>query len=76
MALISLIVGISCLFFPERIQRSALDRYNSYKGLAKFNPFIDWMKTDGYIISLRLGGIIAMVIFIVAVIVLLKEMHR
>ena len=58
-ALIFLVIGIVCLFWPERIQQFGLDYYLDHKTAAKLNPFLDWMKTRGYILSLRIIGVMA-----------------
>lgn len=48
--------GLIALLWPENIQRYALKRS------AKFyfwpNPFLGWMKTSGYIVYLRVMGVV------------------
>jgi uncharacterized protein YjeT (DUF2065 family) len=61
--LIFLLIGIVCMVFPQRIQQLAIRIYSGGKGLAKFNPFIEWIKTPKYIFSLRIIGIISLIIF-------------
>ena len=61
--LIFLIIGIACLFFAQRIQEYTIDLYTHGKGLAKFNPFIEWVKTPKYLFSLRAVGLLALFVF-------------
>jgi len=58
-AIIFLVIGVVCLFWPERIQQFGLDYYASHRAAARLNPFLDWMKTRGYIVSLRIIGVMA-----------------
>jgi hypothetical protein len=48
-----LLVGVTALLWPEKIQLYAL------KHSAKFSPYLGWMKTRQYIWSLRLIGLIS-----------------
>jgi hypothetical protein len=57
--LIFLLIGTVCLFFPKRIQEYSIKSREHAKGLAKFNPFIGWMKTQNYLLSLRIIGVLA-----------------
>jgi hypothetical protein len=50
-----LFVGVSSLFWPERIQSYALERSTS-RLHQRVNPFIGWMKTRQYVWSLRVIG--------------------
>lgn len=50
-----LIVGVACLFWPQRIQDFAL----SHEGLLLYNPFKSWMRTRYYLWSLRAAGLLA-----------------
>ena len=52
-------VGVISLLWPEKIQEYALNLYTNAKGLAGWNPFLKWMQTSGYIVSLRLVGALA-----------------
>ena len=65
---LTLIMGICCIFFPEKIQEIAL-KYSENK----LNPFLGWMKTKSYIITLRVIGIAAISSSVVALFVLLKN---
>jgi len=55
--IIFLIIGTVCLVWPEKIQEFALKW--SAKGLRKYNPFLNSMKTRSYILELRISGILA-----------------
>lgn len=64
LALISFGAGIAGLLFPHTIQAYSLRLYESGRSsknpLLRFNPFLGFMKTPSYILSLRLCGIIAL----------------
>lgn len=62
--IICLLVGIIALFFPYKIQKYTLNFYDNHPKHAMLNPFTDWMKTGRYIISLRLSGVIAILMFL------------
>lgn len=68
--IIFLVIGVVCLFWPEKIQEFALKW--SVQGLGKYNPFLSWMKTRSYIVALRIIGVMAIVTFFVALVVVLK----
>ena len=57
------IVGLACLFFPKKIQGYAISVYENGKGLAKINPFINWIRRPSYLISLRIIGILSLIAF-------------
>ena len=69
--LIFLSISIICLFFPEKIQVYTIDIYKSGKGLAKFNPIIEWIKTSKYIQCLRIIGIFSFLVFCLSLYVVL-----
>jgi hypothetical protein len=50
-------VGLVALLWPRRIQTTALRFYEVHPWHAKFNPFLDWIRTDYYVHSLRVIGI-------------------
>ena len=52
-----LITGSLCLFYAETVRDFALKI--STKGWCRFNPFLSWMKTPGYVWSLRIVGGVA-----------------
>jgi nitric oxide reductase large subunit len=57
MSLTLLLVGMSCLFWPQAIQSYSLKRNTTW--LVGRNPFLDWMKTPQYLKYLRImGGVI------------------
>ena len=71
---IFLTVSIGCIFFPHKIQSYVINIYSRGSGLAKFNPFIEFMKGNGYIIALRVIGICAFLVFIFLIYLILKNM--
>ena len=56
-----LVFGTICLFYPERIQQYALRYYAVHRTFAEFNPFLHWMKTRSYVLSLRFLGLLGIV---------------
>jgi hypothetical protein len=47
--LIFFIVSIGCLFFPHKLQEYTINVYSYGSGLAKFNPYIEFIRTPKYI---------------------------
>ena len=72
--IIFLIIGVICLFWPEKVQEYALKW--SAQGLGRFNPFLGWMKTGSYIFALRVIGVMAIGTFILAIFVVFKGTQR
>ena len=54
-----LLVGLSGLFWPEKIQAYALE-HSAGPLHQKLNPFLAWMRTRQYIWSLRVIGIVSL----------------
>jgi hypothetical protein len=73
---IFLIVGIVCLLWPESIQRFGVDYYIRHKTDEKLNPFLNWMKTRGYVWSIRFTGLIAIAGFVLLFIAFIKDLER
>ncbi len=61
--MIFFIVGLICIFFPKKIQDYAIRVYENGKGLAKFNPFINYIRKPSYLISLRIIGVLSLMTF-------------
>jgi hypothetical protein len=72
-AIIFLAVGIVCLFWPKKIQQFGLDYYARHRGAAKFIPFLDWMSTESYLLSLRIIGLAGIAVCVLFVYVLIIE---
>jgi hypothetical protein len=51
-------VGVVAVVWPERIQDYALKYYSRHTLQAKLNPFLGWMTTRSYRISLRCWGVV------------------
>jgi hypothetical protein len=49
-------VGIVALVWPERIQGWMLNFHETGSGMARWNPFLSWMRTSAYVTSLRVVG--------------------
>lgn len=58
-------VGIVCLLIPHKVQRWALSLQTGWYG--KLNPFKDFIRDPSYIATIRLIGVMATVISIIAV---------
>jgi hypothetical protein len=71
--LICLAIGTACMFFPRRIQEYSISCHENAKGLARFNPFIGWIRTRNYLLSLRVIGVLAFLIAGLAFYVLLFQ---
>ena len=63
-----LTVGVTSLIWPRRIQKKILAR-----GRYKIDPFYNWMKTESYIMSLRVTGLISLAAFILLVIAVVRS---
>ena len=68
-----LVVGVSCLFWPERIQTYALEHLASPLH-QKVNPFLTWMKTRQYIWSLRVIGTLSLGAALLLLMILVKHL--
>ena len=67
--IIFLVIGIICLFYSKKVQKYALDFYDRHKTAEALNPFLDWMKTPSYILSLRIIGLAGIAVFILILVV-------
>jgi uncharacterized protein YjeT (DUF2065 family) len=67
--IIFLVIGIICLFYSKKVQKYALDFYDRHKTAGALNPFLDWMKTQSYILSLRIIGLVGIAVFILTLVV-------
>jgi hypothetical protein len=54
-----LATGVIALAWPQSIQRWALRFYEEGQGLAKWNPWRNWMRTSSYVLSLRIVGVLS-----------------
>jgi hypothetical protein len=63
-----LAVGVTSLIWPRRIQKKILAR-----GRYKIDPFYNWMKTESYIVMLRVGGVISLAVFILLMVALWRQ---
>jgi hypothetical protein len=75
-ALIFLVVGVVCLFWPRGVQRWGLRFYERRRDAAKYNLFLDWMDTDEYVLSLRLIGLVGVAVFVLFVFVFVGEIRQ
>lgn len=63
-ALYFLAVGIVCLFFPKKAQQYFLNAFERHTRATRFNPFLIWMRTSIYILTLRIIGIASIAAFV------------
>jgi len=71
-AVIFFLMGVLCLFWPEKVQGIALRIYSSFLG--KINPFLPWMKTQSYIMTLRIMGVFFLVIAIFTMVIIIHTL--
>lgn len=50
------VLGAACVFWPRKIQALYLSREEHS---ASWNPFLPWMRTESYILTLRLIGVVS-----------------
>ena len=74
--LIVLAIGMVCMFWPDRVQRYALDYYDRHPMLAWWNPFLFYIKTREYIIFLRIVGGVALFMAFVGAWALVKSIFQ
>lgn len=66
------LIGVACLFFPDKIQLAALKYYDQHPTAGRLNPFLEWMKSPGYVLSLRIIGLTVMAGFILIIIAFVR----
>ncbi len=74
--LVCLAIAVVCLVWPDRVQQFALDYYASHRTAAKWNPFMEWMKTRQYIWSLRILGLISLTGVLLALLVIMRATQK
>jgi hypothetical protein len=52
-------IGWICLVWPERVQQWSIRYYSRHSTLARFTPFLWWVRSTYYPLQLRLIGIVA-----------------
>lgn len=67
-----LAVGLSGLFWPQKIQTYALE-HSTGPLHQKVNPFLAWMKTRQYVWSLRVIGVISLGAAVLLVVILIRH---
>ncbi len=68
-----LTVGVVCLLWPERIQEYGL-KYHAARSFAlDMNPFLSWMKTQSYVWTLRVVGLVSVTVFVFSVWLIMKD---
>ena len=66
-AIAFLVIGLTCLFYPKKIQEYTVNFYVSGKGLARLNPFIKFVKSPKYLYSLRAIGFLGLGVFFLVI---------
>ena len=69
-AVFCLFVGLSALFWPDRIQAYALK--HSTSPVQRFNLFLPWMKSRQYIWSLRVIGLMSTAAAVLLFVILIQ----
>jgi len=64
----SFAVGIACLIWPGKVQAYAL------KTSSKYNPFLGWMKTKGYILACHVLGVLAIALSIIILLLIVLRL--
>jgi len=71
MSLTLLILGLSCLFWPQAVQRYALKRKVGWR--FKTNASLEWMETPRYLMYLRFVGVVVSVVGMIATSIFAKK---
>lgn len=69
-ALFLLLLTIACLFVPHKIQRYFVNFHDRHGAAKHFNPFVDWARTPGYLLYLRVIGIFCLLCFLLITLVI------
>ncbi len=70
---IFLAVGLSCIFAPRWVQSLALRSNRDWvPGIS--NPLIEWMRTDGYLIFLRIMGVVFVLFVSIVEVLVVKSL--
>lgn len=59
-ALALLCTGTLCLFWPHTVQQWAIVFLSKPPGIARWNPFLGWVRTPSYLIAVRFIGALSM----------------
>ena len=68
------ITGYLSIFYSKNIQKYYVSYYEKNQNAAKLNPFLGWMKTPNYVVTLKFVGILCFTAFILLIFALLKKM--
>ncbi|HSB15318.1 MAG TPA: hypothetical protein VLE22_12735 [Bryobacteraceae bacterium] len=52
------LAGIVLSFWPKQVQKYYLGFLDRHQNTARFNPFVDWMRTPSYVMYLRVIGVV------------------
>jgi hypothetical protein len=66
-ALIFLSLSTLCLILPRHVQRYYLDFYESHPEHRDRNPFLSWMNSGGYVVTLRIIGVLCFGFFLLLI---------
>jgi hypothetical protein len=70
---IFLAIGLSCIFAPRWVQACAL-RWNRDWAPGISNSLLEWMRTDGYVIFLRIMGVVFVTFVSIVEILVVKSL--
>jgi purine-nucleoside phosphorylase len=61
---IFLVLSIMLVIFPVKIQKYFLEYYERNENLRKMKSFLGFMETEGYVIMLRVMGVMCFLVFL------------
>lgn len=70
-----LMTGLFCIVWPEKIREYTI-KYSEIKILGTVNPFLDWIKTPNYILSLKIIGLLSILAFLIACYVVIQAIKN
>jgi len=66
--LLLVIVGIALSVWPKVVQDWIVDQYQSWRGIAAWNPLLPWMKSPAYPLFLRILGLLICAIVVMVLV--------
>lgn len=58
-------IATGCLFWPKAVQRFAVKVLSHPVALPQYNPFMEWIHTSSYRISVRIVGVVALAMLLI-----------
>ena len=57
--IVFLTIGVACLIWPNRIQRFVIEIQEKNSIVQKTNPFSNFIRSNSYLVMLRIVGVLA-----------------